>query len=407
MSLHVAVLGAGVTGVTAAYYLDRLGHRVTVIDRADEAAAETSHANGSQLSYSYTDPLAQPSLLKLMPGAMLGADRGIRMAMLGNFRLYDWGPAFLRECTPRRARQNMLAVLEIALRSSRLLHELMEVVPLSFQWSPAGKLVLLSSEAEAEVARERSELKRAAGCDVQVLNRQEAIDCEPALANMQQDIAAAVYAAGDAVGDARAFSGGLAEWLQRERGVEFRFATEVEGLVVGADRLRAIDIGDEKLAVDAAVMAMGPWSTELLSRYGVRLPIYPIRGYSVTLPAGTAAPSVSITSVANRIVWSRLGDQVRIAGFADFVGLDSSGDEERLEELLEVAARVAPDAADYGAEQRYPWGGFRPVTPDSRPRVGRTPVPGLYVNTGHGVLGWTLACATAESVATTVSADAR
>ena len=406
MSLHVAVLGAGVTGVTAAYYLSQQGHRVTVIDRAGEAAAETSHANGSQLSYSYTDPLAQPSLLKLMPGAMLGSDRGIRMAMLGNFRLYDWGPAFLRECTAGRARENMLAVLDIALRSSQLLDELMESVELSFSWRKAGKLVLLSTEAEAVMARERCELKRAAGCDVDVLEPQEAIEREPTLADMQQEIAAAVYAPGDAVGDARAFSVGLAAWLQRERGVEFRFGTTIEGLHLTADRLQAVELGDDRLEVDAAVVSMGPWSTELLSRYGVRLPIYPIRGYSVTLPAGSRAPTVSITSVANRIVWSRLGDQVRIAGFADFVGMDTRGDAERVQQLVDVAERVAPQAADYRASQRHPWGGFRPVTPDSRPRVGRTRIPGLYINTGHGVLGWTLACATAESLAATVSADA-
>lgn len=397
--MRVAVLGAGVTGVTTAYYLARDGHDVVVIDRAPSAAAESSFANGAQLSYSYTDPLAQPALLPKLPAVLLARDPAIRMRIAGNAGILSWGRAFLGQCTRARARSNMLAILKLALESQRRLADIMQEVPLEFSWRRAGKLVLLAGEAEAEAARTRSALKRAAGCDVRVIAPDEAIDLEPALARMDRSFAAAVYAPGDEVGDAQRFSAGLCEWLARERGVEFRFSETIAGLAEERGRLTGVRTGDETITVDAAVVCLGPWSGDLLAPLKIPLPICPVRGYSVTLPASEAAPSISITSVAHRIVWSRLGDTVRVAGFADFVARDTAGDRRRVEQLLEISKTVAPGLCDYEAGDFHAWGGFRPVTPDSRPLVGGTRMPGLFLNTGHGVLGWTLACATAADIA--------
>lgn len=405
--MRIAVLGAGVTGVTAAYYLSRAGHEVTVLERASAAAAETSHANGAQLSYSYTDPLAQPAMLKRLPSVAMGGDPAIRMRLLSDLSLYAWGQSFLRQCTTTRARENMLAILDLALRSARLLEELEDAVPVDFHWRRAGKLVVLGSEQEADSARRRAILKQKAGCNVDVISPREAADIEPAIAAINQPFAAAVYSPDDEVGDACTFSVELARWLETTQGVRFEFGCDVDRIDTASDGVRGVIAGDTAVPADAVVVSLGPWSQELLRPLGIALPIYPIRGYSVTLPAGSKPPQVSVTSVAKRIVWSLLGDRVRIAGFADFVGFDTSADALRIKSLLETAREVLPQAADYAAESQEPWGGFRPVTPDSRPLVGATRVPGLYLNTGHGVLGWTLACATAADLAAEIGAAAR
>lgn len=397
--MRVAVLGAGVVGVTTAYYLANSGAEVVLIERAPQAATETSHANGAQLSYSYTDPLAQPNMPARLPGLALGRDPAIRVRLLGNASLLPWGLRFLRECGRARSRGNMLAVLDLAARSQRLLDELREAVPLEFHWRRAGKIVVIADDNDVDDLREKTEAKRARGCDLRLVDRDEAIAIEPALAAMRQRLATAVYAPNDEVGDAAAFSIGLADWLQREKSVDCRFGAAVERLEVADGRFQSVETDSGRIEADAAVVCLGPWSNDILQPLGAGLPICPVRGYSVTLPCGAAAPSVSVTNVEKRIVFSRLGDRVRIAGFADFFGRNRDGDGERIDALVATARSVAPQAADYEAERRAEWGGFRPVTPDSRPLVGATRVGGLYLNTGHGVLGWTLACATAADLA--------
>jgi len=400
--MHVAVLGAGVVGVTTAYYLAESGHSVTIVDRAPGVASATSHANGAQLSYSYTDSLARPEFVPKIPSLILGMDPAIRVRMLGNFGLYPWGVHFLAQCTNSKARENTIAVLEIALRSARLIAELQDRVGLEFSYRKAGKLVVLGDDEAVAAARERRDLKIRHGCITEILSRDEAFDLEPALAAMRQEFAGAVYSEHDEVGDAEAFSAGLAAWLQVSRGVTLSLGTEVTGLRHAGGRLAAIRTTGGDLDCDAAVVCLGPWSQAFLRPLGIDPLIYPVRGYSVTLPPGPGAPAVSVTNIKRRIVYSRIKGYVRIAGFADFLGFDTRHDDKRVALLLKVAEELAPEAADYGGTDKQAWGGFRPVTPSSRPVVGASRVPGLYLNVGHGVLGWTLACATAQDVATTI-----
>ena len=397
--MHVAVLGAGVIGVTTAYYLAERGYSVTIIDRAAEVAAETSYANGAQLSYSYTDSLARPDFLPQIPSLLLGLDPAIHISAFRNFAMLAWGLKFLVQCTSAKAQDNTVAVLKIALRSAALIEKLQQKLNLDFSYKTAGKLVLLNDASEIRKAEEKMAVKSRCGCETQVLTADEAITKEPALKAMRQDFAGAVYAEFDQVGDARCFTVGLSEWLQRNREVVLRLDEEISGLKTNCGRVVGIRTTQELIEADATVVCLGAWSQKLLQPFRINPSIYPVRGYSVTLPAGVCAPEISVTNLKKRIVYNRLASGIRIAGFADFVGFDSRQDEKRIRMLLQTAQQAAPQAADYSARESHPWGGFRPVTPTGRPQVGRTKLGGLFLNTGHGSLGWTLACATADAVA--------
>jgi len=399
--MHVLVLGAGVVGVTTAYYLSQRGCRVTVIDREPDVAASASSANGGQLSYSFTDALARPEFLARLPRLILGRQPGIRVhfepALLG------WGLGFLGQCTSQRARDNTLAVLELAMRSARLLDELREEAAFDFSHREAGKLVLLSDRAELKSAERNCRLKAGSGCETSVLSRGEAIGIEPAVERMTDTVIAAVYSRDDDVADSRSFARGLRDWLERSRGVTFRLGSTVSGLVIDSGRATGVRIGDESLRADAVCVCLGAWSRGLLRSAGVDPKIYPVRGYSITLPLTGTSPSVSVTALRHRMVFSRINGQMRIAGFADFAGFDTSTDGARTRELFDLARRIAPDAADYEAADPHHWGGFRPMTPNGRPVVGATRVPGLFVNSGHGMLGWTLACVSAHDAAEAIA----
>jgi D-amino-acid dehydrogenase len=400
---RVIVLGAGVTGVVTAWYLSQRGCAVTVIERGDSVASGTSRANAGQLSYSFTDALARPEFLRKLPGLMLGADPGILIRARPRAAFLRWGSLFLRQCTTAQARENTVAVLKVAMRSAELMEQLMQAVPLQFAFARAGKLVLLSRAEEVTAAQKTVLLKRAHGCTTEVMTRNEALEVEPALAQMRGDFVAATYSRNDHVADARMFSEGLAEWLRRQMAVEFRLRETAARLVVEAGRVRAVVTDRNDYDADAVVVCLGSDSANLLLPLGIDPAICPVRGYSITLPPGTHAPSASISDLKHRIVVSRLGSSIRIAGFADFVDFETRHDEARLDTLVALARRVAPLAADYDAPDMQRWAGFRPMTPDGRPRVGPTAIGGLFLNTGHGMLGWTLACATGHDVAQLVA----
>ena len=399
--MRVIVLGAGVVGVTTAYYLSQLGCEVTVVDRADEVGDGASYANAGQLSYSFTDALAKPEFLARIPALMLGRDDGVQVRLSPD--LIAWGTRFVGQCTTKHARDNTLTVLKIAMRSAGLLAELREVLPFDFWHRKAGKLVLLSSQPELDAARATLELKRSHGCDTEILSPSDAISVEPALEQVSEDIAGAAYSRSDEVADSQLFTAGLTDWLEANGSVDFRLSSNATRLVESEGRTRAVVVDDDTLEADAFVVCMGAWSHALLRTVGINPHIFPVRGYSITLPPGEAAPSVSMTALKYRMVYSRLNGLVRIAGFADFRGFDTSTDGQRTDLLLDLARRYAPQAADYGVQDVKPWGGFRPMTPSGRPQVGPTRSKGLFVNTGHGMLGWTLACATSYDAAQAVT----
>jgi D-amino-acid dehydrogenase len=399
--MHVIVLGAGVVGTTTAYYLSQLGCRVTVVDRASDVGDGASFANAGQLSYSFTDALAKPEFLTSMPRLLLGRDPGAQVHLEPG--LVGWGLRFLSQCTTKHAKRNTIAVLKIAMRSAELMTELRERAPFDFSHRRAGKLVLLSDEHELRAATASSELKSEHGCETRILSRAEATVIEPALEHMTDEFIAAVYSQSDEVADSLKFTSGLRDWLEKDGLVTFRLSSNAKKIVAKQGRTHAVIVDDDTIEADAVVVCMGAWSGRLLRAVGINPHVYPVRGYSITLPPGEAPPSVSMTALKHRMVFSSIDGFIRIAGFADFTGFDTGTDAERTQALLELAKRVAPRAADYEAEDAHAWGGFRPMTPNGQPQVGPTDIRGLFLNTGHGMLGWTLACATGYDAAQAVA----
>ena len=399
--MHVVVVGAGVIGVTTAYYLSEAGYDVTVIDGADEVADGASHANGGQLSYSFTDALAKPEFVAKIPSLIAGHDTGSQMRLAPN--LLPWAVRFLTQCTSGRAEENTIAVLKTAMRSARLLGDLSDAVPFDFSHRSAGKLVLLASDEELRLAAKSSALKNQYGSDTRILSVDETTRIEPALGNINDSFVGAVYSKSDEVADARLFTLHMKKWLQSESNVTFKLGHNVEHLNSERGKLRSVHTNGEDFSADAVVICTGAWSNRLLRPHGIDPHIYPVRGYSVTLPPGEDAPTVSVTALKQRIVFSRINGCMRIAGFADFNGFSTRDDASRIETMIDVAKHYAPMAADYTATERHQWGGFRPMTPNGQPRIGATHVNGLFLNTGHGMLGWTLACASGYDVTESIT----
>ena len=399
--MRVIVLGAGVVGVTTAYYLSQLGCEVTVVDREPVAGEGATFGNAGQLSYSFTDALAKPGFVSHLPAMILGRDKGSKVRL--SPQLMIWGLRFLAQCTSSKARNNTLSVLRIAMRSAGLMDEIQQKMPFDFHYRTAGKLVLLSTDAELAAARAATSLKQKNGCNAVVLSQDEAIAVEPALADLGEDFIGAVYSDSDEVADSQLFTIGLKDWLEKEGAATFHFSSTARELVMHEGRTCGVVLDRGQLEADAVVVCMGAWSRDILQKAGINPHIMPARGYSITLPPGTSAPEVSVTALKHKMVYSRIDGFVRVAGFVDFMGFDTSADNERGRTLLHTAEQFAPRAADYHADDAPVWGGFRPMRPDGQPQVGQTAVPGLFVNVGHGMLGWTLACATAFDAAQAVA----
>jgi len=401
--MHTIVLGAGVTGVTTAWYLARSGADVTVLDAADAIASGTSYANAAQLSYGFVDALATPDFLGEIPGILAGRELGTEVGL--DRSTIAWGLRFLLQCRAARSRATTIRMLELAHDAARLFEEMLDTVTIDFDFRRAGKTSLLADDRALRLAEREVALKRQHGSEVVLLTRRDALEIEPTLEHVHEPVAGVVYSATDTVGDARAFSRGLAEHA-RQCGAEFRLGVRVARLELDNGRVTGVVTADgERIDADAVVVSLGTGSRSLLAGVGIHLPIIPVRGYSVTLPIGEQPPVTSITSRRNHFVFTRLGQAMRVAGFTDFRGYETGHDERRVRQLVEVARRSAPLAADFDAAERHAWGGYRPMTPDTLPRWGKTTIAGLSLNTGHGMLGWTLAPATAAAVARQLIAD--
>jgi len=401
--MKVLVFGAGVIGVTSAWYLAQSGHEVTVIDRQPAAGLETSFANGGQISVSHAEPWANPGApLKILK--WLGReDAPLLFRLRADLRQWSWGLRFLVECLPGRTRENTLTILRLALYSRTMLQALRRETGVLYDHLENGILHIHTDEAELEAAHARVALMQAHGCAMQVKSFTECLAIEPALRHTRARIVGGTYAPEDESGDAHQFTQNLAA-LCRTQGVEFRYETAVEKLLVEGDAVTGAALRDpegsgELVTADAFLVALGSYSPFLLSSAGLRVPVYPVKGYSVTIPLThtDAAPSVCLTDENAKISMSRLGHRLRAAGTAELTGYDTSLNEARCSAILARVRELFPEAGDF--DDASNWAGLRPATPSNVPLIGRTRYRNLFLNTGHGSLGWTLACGSGKAVA--------
>lgn len=391
------VIGAGVVGVATAYALARRGVRVTLTDRHAGPGYGTSFANGAQLSYVYTDALASPRLLKDIPRLALGLDPAFRLRLSLDPAFLSWIAQFLGNCTASRFRANTLSALKLGLESRAAMAALMERHDLSFGHDVKGKIQVYRSPAAFEAACGVMALKREEGVEQLALSPDEAAALEPALAQGRAGIVGVIYTPAEAVGDAFRFTQSLHQVLEVEYGVNSHFGFNVERIALVHQGAQVIARSGETLTADMAVVCTGAQAARLLGPHGIRATVWPMKGYSFTAPLGGNPPQVSITDTSRRVVFTRLGEQIRVAGFAELGVRSADVPMGRMEDLLKAARSALPDAADYDRAEQH-WAGLRPMTPDSLPRIGH-PHPALAYNVGHGMLGWTMALGTAERLA--------
>ncbi|MGR9433175.1 FAD-dependent oxidoreductase [Rhizobium leguminosarum] len=396
----ILVLGAGVVGMATAYALSRQGFAVTIIDAAaGPAESGASFGNGAQLSYFYTDAMASPSLLANLPKYMLGLDPAFRVRPPFSPAFVAWGLKFLLNSTQKAFERNTLDILKVALESRSAMREMAQT--LNFDYSKTGKITLYPDERSLDKAQALANLKNQFGAQQTILSKDHALEREPALKGYGHDFFGAVWSPYDEAGDSRLFCVNLQELLERDHGVKFRFSSRVRRLLTRSGALVGVETDRDRIECSRAVVALGASTTAITRTAGIRLPIWPVQGYSLTVPALETAPTASITDITRKTVFCRIGDRLRVAGLADIGKLESGFRQERFNCLLETAKGIFPHAGNYDGDVNA-WTGFRPVTPDSKPIVGKTKVQGIYLNCGHGSLGWTLSMATANRLAASI-----
>lgn len=391
----VCVVGAGVVGVSTALALAERGYHVILIDDRDEVAGGASARNGGQLSYSFVDALGSPRLLPNLPKYAAGLDEAFRLNPLGMIKNVGWIVSFLRNCTQSRFEANTLAILCLASWSSDVMTEWRKAYDLAFHYRKAGKLVLVGSDEGLAQQRPVLALKQLLGTNQQLVSSEKALELEPALQSFQGNIAGAVYSPDDAVGDAQVFSRQLAAVLGTRYGADVKLSTRVEGVDMNGDQVVALHTSAGRIAADAFVFCAGMGTRNIAELWGEKLPLMPMAGYSLTYTASANAPDVSLTDSASKTVICRLNDTVRFAGLADLGEYGTVPVAARVESLKKTL-NTRFGAMSEGSDDAEIWMGHRPMTPDCRPIVAPAQVRGVFLNCGHGMLGWTLAAGSAR-----------
>jgi D-amino-acid dehydrogenase len=405
--MKVVVLGAGVIGTTTAWFLRESGHEVTVVERQSAAALETSFANGGQISVSHVEPWANPAAPFKILKWLGQADAPLLFRPRLDAQQWRWGAQFLLECLPSRTRRNMLQILAISKYSGEVLRDLRASTGLHYDDLQRGILQIYTDREGFDSAVDAARLVAQYGVAREVKTADECVVIEPALRARRDWIAGGTYTASDETGDARKFTQSLAA-LATQRGVLFRYGVTIESLETAGNAVSGVRVADEHrdketLTADAFVVCLSSYTPRLLAPIGVKVAVYPAKGYSATLRILdlAAAPSVSITDDAKKIVFTRLGSRLRVAGTAELSGYGLELNPVRCDALTRRAHEWFGAAIDVGSPEY--WAGLRPATPSNVPIIGRTRYPNLYLNTGHGTLGWTMSCGSGKAVADLVS----
>lgn len=401
--MRVLVLGAGAVGVATAYYLAEDGHEVTVIDRQAEAAGETSYGNAGLVSPGDSYAWASPAALAMFIKSLYRRDLGIRVRPSLDPALLAWTLKFLGQCTPARARINTLRKLRIALYSRECVNAIEAATGIDYDARKEGIVYFYRSPKSLEHGAAHMQLLADNGLEIEVVDRDRLIAIEPGLEAAKDKLAGGIYSPMDQTGDPAKFTRRLASWLAANRNVEFAYSTVISGLETESDRVTRVATDKGPLAADAFVLSLGSNSPLIARRIGVRLPIYPVKGYSMTVPISDLrlGPRLGGVDEDKLVAYSRLGDRLRVASTAEFAGYDVSHRPEDFRSVLAVAGELFPGAFDPG--QAEFWAGLRPMTPTSVPILGPARYRNFHLNVGHGHVGWTMAAGSGKFVADLLS----
>jgi D-amino-acid dehydrogenase len=371
------------------------------VDRNAAAGMETSFANGGQISVSHAEPWANPSAPLKVLKWLAREDAPLLFRLRPDLRQWLWGLAFLRECTPGRTRHNIRQIVTLGLYSRASLQALRAETGIEYDHLARGILHFYTSRRELDAAVGPARLMREHGCDIELIDSKRCIELEPALSTVKDKIVGGSWTPSDESGDAHKFTQALAA-LAARHGVKFRQGV-VRKIVSEAGSISGVALQDEVLKADAYILSLGSYSPLFAAPLGIRLAIYPAKGYSVTMPVADAgrAYTVSMTDDEYKLVFSRLGERLRIAGTAELNGYDTAINEVRCRAILRRTLELFPGAGDAARAQF--WAGLRPATPSNVPYIGATRYPNLFLNTGHGTLGWTHSCGSGRALADLVS----
>lgn len=396
--MRILILGSGVIGVTSAWALRRQGHEVVVVDRAGGPALETSFANAGQVSPGYASPWPAPGIPLKAVKWLLSRHAPLAIRPTGDPAQYRWLWQMLRNCTHHRYAVSKARMVRLAEYSRDQLGELRRETGIEYEQRTLGTTQLFRTQAQLDGAARDIAVLREYGVPHELLDRDGIVRVEPALAQMRDSLAGALRLPGDETGDCHLFTTRLAA-RAAEAGVEFRFGRRVEALLASGDRLTGVRIDGRTETADAYVLALGSWSPRLLAPVGIDLPVYPLKGYSLTIPITRPelAPHSTVLDESYKVAITRFDQRIRVGGMAEVSGYDLSLPQRRRETLDMVVRSLYPDGGDLARAEF--WTGLRPSTPDGPPVVGATRYRNLWLNTGHGTLGWTMAAGSASYLA--------
>ncbi|MBV0932943.1 D-amino acid dehydrogenase [Marinobacterium weihaiense] len=395
--MRILILGSGVIGVTSAWYLAQAGHEVVVVERQPGPALETSHANAGQISPGYSAPWAAPGVpLKAIKWLMQDL-APLRISPRPDLNTLGWLARMLANCNHRAYTRNKLRMLRIAEYSRDCLIELRNEIGIEYDHRAQGLIQLFRSQQQLEAAAADMRILDRCGVAYELLDMAGVAAHEPALARVSDKLVGGLRLLGDETGDCYLFTRALARRCEA-LGVEFRFGTEIDRLLAEAGRVSGVATSAGVLKGDACLVALGSYSPTLLAPLGIKAPIYPVKGYSLTIPITdpACAPESTVMDETYKVAVSRLGDRIRVGGTAELNGFDLSTPDSRRINVEHVVKDLFPGSGDAGAAEL--WTGLRPMTPDGTPILGATAYPGLYLNTGHGTLGWTLSLGSARYI---------
>jgi D-amino-acid dehydrogenase len=400
--MKIVILGAGVIGTATAYYLAKAGHEVTVLERQLEPGLETSFANAGEVSPGYSAPWAGPGVpLKAVKWLMMKhSPLAIRPSL--DPHMWRWVTQMLMNCTTKRYEINKGRMLRMAEYSRDVLQQLRSDTGIHYDERTQGTLQLFRDQKQLDAAATDIAILERYSVPYELLDKTACLKIEPALANVQHKFVGALRLPGDETGDCFKFTQSLAK-LAEGLGVKFHYGVSIEKLLTEGDAISSVTTSAGTITADAFVLALGSYSPILLRQLGIKIPVYPIKGYSITVPITDAscAPESTIMDETYKVAITRLGDRIRVGGTAEITGYNLDLHADRKATLVHSYTDLFPNSGD--VEQAQFWTGLRPMTPDGTPIVGPTPLRNLFLNTGHGTLGWTMACGSGQFIADVVS----